>query len=364
MRPILFISLATAAACAPSRATTSSATPASAAAAPSAVDVRLETDEADAALAIVRAHRVGAVPTPDAWQALFTSRGYQRLKEREASMRRAFTDSSFAAFLTSDTLAARLPDLERRLADLEQIDVRAAAARAFAYLPPGSGLRARLYLEIKPLKNTFVFTGADSVPSIFLYVDPLQTAAQTENTMAHELHHIGIDAACPDWITDRPSPAQGMLLRFLGGFSEGEAMLAAAGGPDIHPHATDPDSIRRRWDRDVGNAAADMREQSAFFTAVLDGRIATADSVLNQASTYFGVQGPWYTVGWLMASTIERVYGRPALIGVLCDPVDLMTRYDDAARRLKAGGQTLPLWDPRLIARLQQLRAAARAAAR
>lgn len=338
--------LAMAAAIAASRSTSAQA--------PGPTDVRLQSDEADAALAIIRARAAGGSPSHDDWQRLFASQGYQHLSEREASMHRAFTDSSFARFVTSDTVVARYGALAKTLAALESIDVTAAAARARAYLPAGTPLRAVLYLEIKPITNSFVFTGRDSVASIFLYVRTDDTPAQVENTMAHELHHIGLNAACPD---KRPhgTPAQAMLLRFLGAYGEGQAMLAAAGGPDIHPHDTDADSIRRRWDADVAHAGADMQTQSAFFASVLDGRMTSVDSVRQVASSYFGVQGPWYTVGWLMASTIERELGRPALIQSLCDPPEFMARYNDAARRANARGRALPTWDSALIARLKQL---------
>ncbi len=322
---------------------------------PTVVDVRLQSDEADAALAIIRERATGATPVDSDWRRLFSSRGYAHLSEREASMHRAFTDSSFARFVTSDTLVRRYEALARTLPALERIDVSAAAARAKAYLPAGTPLRAVLYLEIKPVTNSFVFTGRDSVPSIFLYVRTEDTPAQVENTMAHELHHIGLNAACPDRPYAHASPAQVMLLRFLGAYGEGQAMLAAAGGPDVHPHATDPDSIKRRWDADVARAAPDIATQSAFFTSVIDGRITSPDSVRQIASSYFGVQGPWYTVGWLMASTIERELGRPALVATLCDPTKFIARYNEAARRAKARGLVLPLWDPALLSRLEQL---------
>src|SRR5688500_18035194 len=80
-------------------------------AAPGLVDVRIIADEADAALAILEMrHRGEAIPQT-AWSRLFASEGYRRLKQREAAMNRAFTDSAFRVFLLSDDMARRAPDL-------------------------------------------------------------------------------------------------------------------------------------------------------------------------------------------------------------------------------------------------------------
>jgi hypothetical protein len=272
---------------------------------------------------------------------------------------RAFTDSTFTAFLMSDTLLRRAPLLDRALPPLEHLDVSAAAGRALKYLPAATAIRSRLYLEIKPWTNSFVFTGRDSARSIFLYVDPRRSPAQLENTIAHELHHIGLSSACPEPALTHATAAQGMLLRVLGAFGEGQAMLASAGSPCVHPHATDDDTVQARWDRDVAHAPADVAELSRFFASVLDGRVTSADSVEKQALTYFGVQGPWYTVGWLMASTIESELGRDVLVGSLCEPTRLIALYNDAARRANAHGRALPIWNQELVARLIALRAAA-----
>jgi hypothetical protein len=343
--------IAACAACGPNRAPTPTPAPASI-----QVDVRLEPDEADAALTILDTRLRGATPTPTDWERLFSADGYQHLKEREAAMGRSFTDSAFTAFLMSDTLLRRAPALARILPSLERLDVSAATARALTYLPAGTPLRARLYLEIKPRTNSFVFTGRDSVPSIFLYVKPDQSPAQLENTLAHELHHIGLNRACPEPSFARATPAQRMLLWFLGAFGEGQAMLAAAGSASIHPHALDDDSVRTRWDRDVSHAPADIAELSRFFVAVLDGRMTSADSVRDQAFTYYGVQGPWYTVGWLMASTIEREFGRDRLVGSICDPTRFIATYQGAAKQANRRGASLPLWDQDLVGRLLTLR--------
>ncbi len=354
-RPAQLVSLVAFIACARTSVNASPATER----APRGVDVTLVTDEVDAALSIIRSAASGEMPTARQWSALFESQGYNHLKEREASMGRAFTDSSFAQFLTSDSVAARLPAIARVVPELERIDVTSAARMALAYLPVGTPIRARLYLEIKPHTNSFVFTGRDSVPSIFIYVKTDETAAQLNNTLAHELHHIGTNAACrnaPSADSTHTTPAERMLLEYLTAFGEGRAMLAAAGGPDVHPHATDADSIRARWDRDVAHAPADIADLSGFITDVIAGRIATADSVQRRGNSYFGVQGAWYTVGWLMASTVEREAGRDALIRTLCSPVAFLSQYNDAARRLNSMEHTtLPLWPAPLIDTLSRI---------
>src|SRR5262249_40294734 len=145
-------------------------------------------------------------------------------------------------------------------------------------------------------------------PAIFIYLDPDQTRAQLENTLAHELHHIGYGTADPpkavaDEIAKRPKADQD-ALNWVGAFGEGFAMLAAAGGPRVHPHAVSKPEDRARWDHDVANFDADLRTVEAFFRDVLAGRL-TDDQQGERAGAFFGIQGPWYTVGWRMCVTIE-----------------------------------------------------------
>lgn len=133
-------------------------------------------------------------------------------------------------------------------------------------------------------------------------------------------------------------------------------MLAAAGSASAHPHAADEDSIRTRWDRDVANAPADIAELSRFFASVLDHDVTSADSVQQRAATYYGTQGPWYTVGWLMASTVEQALGRTARIRSLCKPAQFIEEYNSVARQANSSGRALPSWDSALVSRLQALR--------
>ena len=86
-----------------------------------------------------------------------------------------------------------------------------------------------------------------------------------------------------------------------------------------------------------------------FLLGVLNRRVTDPDSIGRAGMAFFAVQGPWYTLGWLTASTVERDAGRAALVGLLCDPAELLAAYNSAAGRI---GGTLPLWSEAVLARL------------
>jgi hypothetical protein len=320
--------------------------------APPQAAVRFISDEADAVLAILRARAGGRTAGQDEWHQLFTSEGYRALARREAAMGRAFTDDEFHGFVLSDTLAARTSELERTLEAWKRLDVAAAAARASAYLPPGTPQRARVFLEIKPRTNSFVFD-LDGARAIFLYVDPAVSPARLDNTLAHELHHVGQAAAC-DQPADTTRPASvRSATEWMTAFGEGLAMLAAAGGPDVHPHAVSAAPDRARWDRDLSRFDDDLAALQRFFFDVLDAR-ADRDSLQRAGMSFFGTQGPWYTVGWRMWATVERTFGRARLLAIVCDPARLLTTYNAAAAEWNRTHQDrLALWSDSLLARVE-----------
>ncbi len=322
------------------------------------LQVELVTDEADAVLAIL-AKKAAAEPIADTdWKRLFASEAYARLKKREASLNRNFEDSDFKSFVLSDDLSSRRAALEETLARWRAADVTGAAGRALAYLPAGSQLRAKIYPVIKPQTNSFVFE-VTTDPAIFLYLDPAMSAAQFENTFAHELHHIGYAAACAGHAeteqAQTTSPAAAQVRRWIWAFGEGVAMLAAAGGPDVHPHQASPAADRERWDHDVAQFDTDLHRVEKFFLDILKGRLAEQSEIEKIAYSFFGVQGPWYTVGWKMAVTIEKAQGRAALIDCLCEPTKFLAIYNRAAEEQnRKGGQQLATWSPALIETLRK----------
>lgn len=315
-------------------------------------DVVLDASEAEALLAILDTKASGTAVADADWARLWGSEPYVRLKRREASMNRAFTDEEFREFVLSDELAGRAAALRTTLADWREVDLSSALARARAYLPEDATIRATIYPVIKPRTNSFVFE-IDSDPAIFLHLDPEISAAKLENTLAHELHHIGFGGNCPTPAAEREIealPAEvSWAVQRLGAFGEGFAMLAAAGGPSVHPHAVSDADERARWDRDMAAFDRDFRRVQEFLEGSLDGSLVGEERDAAFRS-FYGEQGPWYTVGWKMAVTIEQQLGRDALLGAFCDTRELLPAYNRAARQANTSlAEPLPLWPDDLL---------------
>ena len=328
----------------------------------SGIQLHADFSEADAALAILDKRNSARPATDSDWQALFLTEPYQRLKKREAAMHREFTDDDFKKFLLSDDVLKQRTALTRTVRNWKQADLRAAATRVLQYLPAESMIRAKVFPLIKPLHNSFVFD-MDTDPAIFLYIDPSESPASFETTVAHEMHHIGlssIDKQYEQKVASLP-PAGNRVAGWMGAFGEGEAMLAAAGGPDIDPVATASQEEKDNWARGKREFNEDLGKVSGFFLQVLDGRLQ-GDAIDQKASEFFGLQGPWYTVGYKMAVIVETRYGRAALIDCMRDPRLLLVRYNAAAKELNqaaqqssVGGGTSPLalWPREILEKTQ-----------
>jgi Putative zinc dependent peptidase (DUF5700) len=319
---------------------------------PAAVSVRLVTDEAEAVLAILDKRKTNQQIIEADWQRVFSSEGYVRLKKRETSMKRSFEDADFKSFVLSDALAERAQALEDTLIRWQRADIAGAARLALAYLPKEAQIKAKIYPVIKPRENSFVFD-LRSDPAIFLYLDPAVSREKFENTLAHELHHIGYSSSCPsrkasDEIARLPQNKK-VVNQLIGAFGEGFAMLAAAGSAAIHPHAVSNSEERARWDRDMTNFNRDLKQVEKFFLDTLDDRLSE-EEIRNTSSSFFGSQGPWYTVGWKMSVLIERTYGRAKLIECICDQRKLLPTYNKAAaKHNRRARKPLALWSESLI---------------
>jgi hypothetical protein len=318
------------------------------------IELRFNTDEADAVLAILDMHAAASAITDSDWQRLLSTEPYIRLRKREAAMHRDFTDDEFKKFVLSPELAAKASALRKTLDAWKRADLAASAQRALAYLPEQAVIRAKVFPEIKPKTNSFVFDTATD-PAIFLYLDPEQSAAKFENTVAHELHHIGYSSVAPLARTrqDNLPPNLKPAVDWMGAFGEGFAMLAAAGGPDVDPHAASSPEEHARWDHDLANFNSDLGALQQFFLDIISGRLSAQDAN-EKASTFYGdAQGAWYTVGYKMSVIVEKRFGRKVLIDCMLDPRELLARYDRAAKELnERQDEKLALWSPELMQKI------------
>jgi hypothetical protein len=92
----------------------------------------------------------GQAVSEDDWQRLFATEPYIRLKKREASMKRDFTNDDFKKFVLSPELAAKAESLRHTLDDWKKADLNASAARLLTYLPEQATIRAKVFPMIKP----------------------------------------------------------------------------------------------------------------------------------------------------------------------------------------------------------------------
>jgi hypothetical protein len=270
-------------------------------------------------------------------------------------MHRDFTDEDFRRFVASPDLVARREALAQTLARWKQADLLAAADRVRKYLPPGARVHAQVYPVIKPRQNSFV-SDVDTDPAIFLYLDPEQSAADFANTVAHESHHIGLADAQKKYdavVEAAPEPKRA-LLNWVGGFGEGLAVLAASGSPDRHPMEDFSPTDRARWDQDMKFWTQEFTQLDTFFKDILRGGFKDRDAIDHVGFTFFGYRGPWYLVGYRMGVTVEKAFGREALLACMTDPRKLLIRYNEAAKKLNASaGEKLPLWSDEVIAAMQ-----------
>jgi hypothetical protein len=328
----------------------------------SRVQLTFDTSEADQVLAILALQSANK-PVGDAqWQQLFATEPYKRLKVREKAISERFkdpnvalTDEDFKKFVLSDVLLAHAPELRKTLANWKNTNLQQAAEGVLGYLPESAVIRARVFPMIKPSSNSFVWeTSTD--PAIFLYLDPDVSAAKFANTVAHELHHIGLASAQAQYderIKALPERAN-ITAEWIGAFGEGLAMLAAAGGPDVDPHAASSAKEHARWEHDMTNFNSDLTAVNAFLLDILNGKFANRDALDEKGSSFFGAQGPWYTVGYKMAVMVEKQFGRQALIGTMLDPRQLLVLYNRAASEHNAKAQDrLPLWSEEVLKQIQ-----------
>jgi hypothetical protein len=113
--------------------------PQSPTAASDAIDVQMDTGEAEAILAIIAGQ--------PAWDQLFQSDAYKRVKQREAGGKYAFSDDDFRRFVLSSDLQNRAPALSHACR-LEEREPRQCVPPGFSvFATRSAGPREGLYCD-------------------------------------------------------------------------------------------------------------------------------------------------------------------------------------------------------------------------
>jgi hypothetical protein len=246
------------------------------------------------------------------------------------------SDDNFKQFILSNETIAQADSLASTLARWKKVNIAAIGKRAFNYLPEDAAINAKVYIVLKPRKNSFVWVkGGHSL--LFLYLNPRLSRRQFENKAIHELHHVGINSLERklDSIISHLPLNQQNAIKWLGGFGEGEAMLAAAGSPHVHPHHYDDSTAIHEWDRNMNNFNRDQDSLLVFYQKILDGRVTSDADIEAAAGKFYGAQGPFYTVGYKMASLVELTFGRDVLVRSYTDPRKLLILYNEAVIKRK-----------------------------
>ena len=322
------------------------------AAQPQTTELIIDSSEAHQALAILHKQLNKQPVTNEDWQKLFASLPYRGLKSRESEIKNSFTDEQFKTFLTAPESLQRVAEWEKALAEIESSKMPEIASHVLAWLPAEASIQARVFPMIKPRENSFVWRDAQGGTAIFLYLSN-KSRASFEDTVAHECHHIGLmslNARQKALLDKLPKPVSA-TVDAMGAFGEGEAVLAAAGTTDRRPHWQDDALARARWDSDMMHFNQDVATLTQFFTEVLDGKL-TGDAVDDKVGSFFGYQGPWYTVGYEMAALVEKRYGREEFLKCMLDPRLLLVRYNQVAAEANQRGARLALWPQELLTRV------------
>lgn len=317
------------------------------------INITLVTDESEAVLAIINKLNSNENVTQEDWKKLFSSEGYQRVKEREGFGRHPLTDDNFKAFVQSDSVIMRADAYTKMLNERTHTDFYALAKRTLQYLPSGTSLRLKVCIVIKPDINSYPYTLGDREKGIIVYITPDQNQKYFENTVKHELFHAGNSNICSrkheyNYFNQLKGGKREAVMTSYTLF-EGVAVLAAAGSWNIHPLESGTKEEIAQWDKYVLNFNTDLKKIEKFLFDILNNRLKE-DEINRIDSVLRGPRGPWYVDGWKMAATIERIYGRDKVIECICDPRRFMKVYNMAAKVYKkSSNEHLELWSESLI---------------
>jgi VWFA-related protein len=335
------------------------------------VQLTIDTSEADQVLAIFALRAAGKPIDEPQWQQLFATEPYRRLKIREQAIAKrfndpsvAFTDEDFRKFVASEDLMKRAAELRSTLERWKKADLQQAAQGVLRYLPASAVIRAKVFPVIKPNSNSFVWDMSVD-PAIFLYLDPGVSSQKFANTVAHELHHVGLASAqaeydkrvqaLPKRAATKGRPVTDLRKEDVEILEDGvpqrietfELIVSRAPGSAVE--RAEPRTVAESND-----AAADPRTR--LFVLFLDSYHTSIDGTAislggGLAGSKSGAKGSQDSpIGHALARLLERTIGPDDLIGLLRPelPVTALT-FTRRPASFEAFLQTAGAWQRRFV---------------
>ena len=154
-------------------------------------------------------------------------------------------------------------------------------------------------------------------------------------TIAHESHHLGMQAAAPDSLTPAEmiafqvmsvTVAEGTATKFVSGAPAG-CVPAIAGVPSNSLTA----ELTKSWNAHLANTAELVQHQAALLDRALSGDL-TEEAFKTDLRDYWlsGLIGRAYVLGAEMFGAIHFAFGKEKVFAAMQDPRRLFALYNEA----------------------------------
>ncbi|MFO7814519.1 MAG: DUF5700 domain-containing putative Zn-dependent protease [Halanaerobiales bacterium] len=315
------------------------------------LSIKFIFDQVENALYILAKQNKNKTINKSVWDNLFSSEGYQLLVKREKDMGNELSKKDFKSFLLDERQLSNYENYMNTLKLLKDLELEQLLSKTKKYLPKKAKINTTIIPVIKPQNNSFVHEINDKLV-LFIYLEPGMSRAKLENKLIHELHHIGFDDIYSPEKYKYLSQQTQKMIEWTNAFGEGFAMLAAAGGANIHPNKFD-EGLKEKWDSNIKKFNKDFELIENFFVKILKDKFSNEKELYNRGYELMvnnGGQGSWYTVGWKIAVVIEKIKGKEVLFGCMSDLTYLYPRYNEAVKDYnKKYNENLKSWSDKII---------------
>ena len=231
---------------------------------------------------------------------------------------------------------------EKKLLQLESVPLRTliddGVRYAQSWLPPEWKIPG-FYFPVIPNGGSPAFT-IDDVQGYDFFHLPEEALGKIDiqrliGTIAHESHHLGMQAATPDSLT----PAEMMAFRVVNlAVAEGAATKFVSGSPagcvpavaEVSFNTLTPE-MTKSWNAHLANEAELVQHQSELLDRALSGEL-TEEAFNADLRDYWlsGTIGRAYVLGAEMFGAIYFAFGKERVFIAMKDPRRLFALYNEA----------------------------------